>query len=81
MCLVYVIGKENSESFFMPAYTHASAGDLRELNNDVNTIGTGSVCVVASRVSISHGCPASFYNAVWTSTSYTAKHSALGQKN
>jgi hypothetical protein len=31
-----------------------------ELSNDVDTTGTGSIGVVASRVAISYGCPASF---------------------
>jgi hypothetical protein len=35
--------------------------------------------VVASGVAIPCGCPESFYNAIWTSTSYTEKHSVLGQ--
>lgn len=52
-----------------------------ELSNDVDTTGTGSMRVVASRVTISYGCPASFQNAIWTSTSYTEKHSVLGQQN
>jgi hypothetical protein len=30
-----------------------------ELSNDVDTTGTGWMCVVASRVAISYGCPAS----------------------
>jgi hypothetical protein len=36
-----------------------------ELSNDVDTTGTGSVRVVASRVAVSYGCPASFWNAMW----------------
>jgi hypothetical protein len=31
-----------------------------ELSNDVDSAGTSSMCVVASRVAISYGCPASF---------------------
>jgi hypothetical protein len=31
-----------------------------ELNKHVHTTGTGSLHVVASRVAISYGCPASF---------------------
>jgi hypothetical protein len=51
-----------------------------ELSNDVNTTGTGSICVVGSRVAISYGCPASFrMQYIWTSTSYMEKHSVLGQ--
>jgi hypothetical protein len=51
-----------------------------ELSNDVDTTGTGSMRVVASRVAICYGCPASFQNAIWTSTSYREKRSGLGQK-
>jgi hypothetical protein len=62
MYLVYVIGKENSESFL----SHARLMRMRqlvtfgELSNDVNTTGTVSMRVVASRVVISYGCPESF---------------------
>jgi hypothetical protein len=51
-----------------------------ELSNDVDTTGTGSVRVVASRVAISYGCPVSFWNTMWTSISYMEKHSVLGQQ-
>jgi hypothetical protein len=37
-----------------------------ELINDVVTIGTGAIHVVASRVAIPYGCPALFQNAIWT---------------
>jgi hypothetical protein len=59
---VYVVGKEYSESFFF----HSRLKHIRqvvtfgELSNDVCTTGTGSMCVVASRIAISYGCPASF---------------------
>jgi hypothetical protein len=49
-----------------------------ELSNDVDTTGMGSMLVVASRVAISYGCPASFQNTIWMSTSYMEKHSVLG---
>jgi hypothetical protein len=51
-----------------------------KLSNDVDTTGTGSMHVVASRVAISYSCPAWFQNAIWTSTSYIEKHSVLGQQ-
>jgi hypothetical protein len=51
-----------------------------ELSNDVDTTGTDSISVVASRDAISYGCLASFQNAIWMSTSYTEKHSVLGQQ-
>jgi hypothetical protein len=62
MYLVNVIGKENSEGFFC----HARLTGLHqlvtfsELSNDVDTTGTGSVRVLASKVSISYGYPAFF---------------------
>jgi hypothetical protein len=60
-CLVYVIGKENSESFFHAWLTRmCQLVTFGELSNDVDTTGTGSMRVVASRVAISYGCPASF---------------------
>jgi hypothetical protein len=31
-----------------------------EINNDIDTTGTGSMRVVDSRVAIPYGCPASF---------------------
>jgi hypothetical protein len=37
-----------------------------ELNSDVDITGTGSMHAVVSRVAVSYGCPASFYNAVRT---------------
>jgi hypothetical protein len=40
-----------------------------ELSNDVETVettGTGSMRVVASRVAISYLCPASFWKVIWT---------------
>jgi hypothetical protein len=37
------------------AYMHAPAGNIRELGNHVNTTGTGSMHVVASRVATSYG--------------------------
>jgi hypothetical protein len=51
-----------------------------ELSNDVDTTGTGSMHVLASRVAISYGYPASFWNEVWMSTSYTEKHLVLGHQ-
>jgi hypothetical protein len=51
-----------------------------ELSNDVDKTGTGSMLFLASRVAISYGCPASFQNAIWTSTSCTEKHSVLEQQ-
>jgi hypothetical protein len=58
---VYVIGKETLKVIF-----HARLTRMRqlvtfgELSNDVNTTGTGSVHVVASRVAICYSCPVSF---------------------
>jgi hypothetical protein len=58
---VYVIGKENTESFF-----HARLTRMRqlvifgEISNNVDTTGTGSMRVAASRIPISYSCPASF---------------------
>jgi hypothetical protein len=51
-----------------------------QLSSRVGTTGTGSILVVASRVAIYYGRPALFYNVKWTSTSYTEKHSIVGQK-
>jgi hypothetical protein len=70
-------GKENSESFPTRMRQPVTFG---ELSNDGDTTGTGSVRVVVSRVAVTYGCPASFYNAIWTSTSYAEKYSALGQQ-
>jgi hypothetical protein len=50
-----------------------------ELSNEVTT-GRGSKHVVDSKVATSYGCPASFYNTIWTSTSYMEKHLVLGQQ-
>jgi hypothetical protein len=58
---VYVIGKENFGSYF-----HARLMRMRQLvtfgvlSNNVDTTGTGSKHVVASRVAISYRCPALF---------------------
>jgi hypothetical protein len=58
---VHVIGKENFESLL-----HAQLTRMRqlvtfgELSNVVDTTGTGSARVMASRIAISYGCPASF---------------------
>jgi hypothetical protein len=61
MYLVYVIGKENTESFFHARLTHMrQLVTFGKLSNDVHTTGTGSVRVVASRVAVSYSCPASF---------------------
>jgi hypothetical protein len=51
-----------------------------ELGNIADTTGTGSVRVVASRVEICYGCPASFYNAMWMAASYTKERSVVGQQ-
>jgi hypothetical protein len=64
------MAKENSESI----------STFGELSNDIDSTGTGSMRVVASRAAISYGCPASFWNAIWMSTSYTEKHFVLGQQ-
>jgi hypothetical protein len=60
---VYVIGKENSESFsfFILGLTRVrQLVTFGELSNDVNTMETDSMVVVASKVAVSYGCPASF---------------------
>jgi hypothetical protein len=78
---LYIIGKENSESFLHALFKRMrQLVTLGELSSDVDTTGTGSMRVVVSRVAISYGCPASFWNAVLTSASYTEKHSVLGQQ-
>lgn len=62
----YGIGKENSESFFYYYLFRARLTRVRQLvtfgepSNDVDTTGTSSMCVIASRVVISYGCVASF---------------------
>jgi hypothetical protein len=56
----------SSERKTLKVFFHARLTRMRqmvtygELSNDVDTAGTGSVLVVASRVAISYGCPASF---------------------
>jgi hypothetical protein len=58
---IYVIGKEHCESFFQVWLTHVrQLVTFGELSNDVDTIGTGSMRVVVSRVPITCGCPVSF---------------------
>jgi hypothetical protein len=58
---VYVIGKENSESFFdAQLICMCQLVIFSELSSYVNTTGTGSMHVVDSRVAVSFGCPASF---------------------
>jgi hypothetical protein len=58
---VYVIGNENSESFFyvQPMRMHQLV-TFGELSNYADTTGIGSRRVVASRVAISYSCPSSF---------------------
>jgi hypothetical protein len=58
---VYVIGQENSESFSHARLTRMhQLVTCGELSNDVDTTGTGSLCVVAGTLAVSYGCPASF---------------------
>jgi hypothetical protein len=58
---VYVFRKKHSESFFHALLTHMrQLVTFGELSNDVDTTGTGSTHVVASRVPIPYGCPALF---------------------
>jgi hypothetical protein len=62
----FVIGKQKFESFFFHARL-TRMGQLvifNEVSNDVDTTGTSSKRVVASRVAISYGCPALFQNAI-----------------
>jgi hypothetical protein len=55
---VYVIGKEVSfHAWLMHMFQLVTFGDL---SNDIDSTGTGSMHVVASRVAISSNCPASF---------------------
>jgi hypothetical protein len=59
--LAYVIGKEPSESFLHAQLMHmCQLVTFIQLSNNVDIIGAGSMHVVASRVAISYGCPASF---------------------
>jgi hypothetical protein len=49
------------KSFSHAWFTHmCQLVTFGELSNNVNTTGTGSMCVVASTVVISYGCPLSF---------------------
>jgi hypothetical protein len=52
---VYVIGKENFKFFFFHAWLTRMRQlvTFGELNNSVDTTGTGSLRVVASRVAVS----------------------------
>jgi hypothetical protein len=76
----------SSERKTLTVFFHARLTHMRqlvtfgELSNDVDTTGTGSMHVVASRVAVSYGCPVSFQNTIWMSTSYTEKHLVLGQQ-
>jgi hypothetical protein len=52
-----------------------------KLSNNVNTTGTGSMHVVASRVAIPTGVQCRFRTQnIWASTSYTEKQLVLGQQ-
>jgi hypothetical protein len=53
---------------------------LGEISNYVDTTRTGSLRVGASRSAIRYGCPSTFYNSTWTSTSYMEKPLVLGQQ-
>jgi hypothetical protein len=58
---VYVIRKENSESFFHAWLRHMRwLVTLSEFSNDVDITGTCSMSAVASRFSISYSYPAPF---------------------
>jgi hypothetical protein len=56
---VYVTGKENSEFFYTRLTRMRQLVTFGEQSNDFDITGRGSMRVVASRVAISYGCPAS----------------------
>jgi hypothetical protein len=57
----FISERKTLEVFFHARLTHMrQLVTFGELSNDVDTTGTGSIRVVASRVAITYGYPASF---------------------